>query len=31
VSAAGWIAIGLLLGGSVLFFLVDRAKYGRHS
>jgi hypothetical protein len=31
MSAGGWIAIGLLLGGAVLFFLVDRAKYGRHS
>jgi len=35
VSAAGWVAVGLLLGGGVAALLVvrlvDARRYGRHS
>lgn len=35
MSAAGWVAVGLLVGGAVLLRLVvavvDGRRYGRHS
>lgn len=35
MSAAGWIAVGLLVGGAVLVrvavAVVDARRYGRHS
>jgi hypothetical protein len=35
VSAAGWVAVAILLGGAVLvrlaLWIVDGRRYGRHS
>jgi hypothetical protein len=31
VTAGDWLAVGLLLAGALAAFVIDRARYGRHS